>query len=75
VDPRVIPIGSRVYVPQAEQVVVNGKPLSGIFLAHDIGSAVKGKHIDFFVGSKQNIDAFSTSGMKSLGSVDVYLLE
>ena len=75
VDPRVIPIGARVYVPQAERVVVNGVPLSGIFRAQDIGSAVKGKHIDVFVGSRENIDAFSSSGLKSLSSVDVYILE
>jgi 3D (Asp-Asp-Asp) domain-containing protein len=75
VDPRVIPIGARVYIPQAERVVVNGSPLSGIFRAEDIGSAVKGKHIDVFVGSRENARAFGASGMRSLGSVDVYILE
>jgi 3D (Asp-Asp-Asp) domain-containing protein len=75
VDPRIIPLGARVYVPQAEKVVVKGKRLSGIFHAHDIGSAVKGKHIDVFVGPKENIEAFSSAGMRSLGSVDVYVLE
>lgn len=75
VDPRVIPIGSRVYIPQAERVVVDGVPLSGIFRAQDIGSAVQGKHIDVFVGARRNVDAFSASGLRSLGSVDVYILE
>jgi 3D (Asp-Asp-Asp) domain-containing protein len=75
VDPRIIPLGARVYIPQAEKVVVNGKRLSGIFHAHDIGSAVKGKHIDLFVGSRNNIDAFKSAGMRSLGSVDIYILE
>lgn len=75
VDPRLIPIGSVVYIPQAENVVVDGKPQSGIFYAHDIGSAVKGKHIDIFVGSKGNMAAFSLAGMRSAGSVDVYVLE
>ncbi len=75
VDPRVIPIGARVYIPQAEQVVVNGRPQSGIFYAQDIGSAVKGKHIDIFVGARENIAAFTSAGVRSLGSVDVYILE
>ncbi len=75
VDPRVVPIGAKVYIPQAEKVVIHGKPLNGIFRAHDIGSAVKGKHIDVFVGAKENIQAFKSAGMKSLGSVDVYILE
>ena len=75
VDPRVIPLGARVYIPQAENVVVNGRHHSGIFYAHDIGSAVKGKHIDVFVGDRGNTEAFSSAGMKSLGGVDVYILE
>ncbi|MBM3315639.1 hypothetical protein FJY71_07385, partial [candidate division WOR-3 bacterium] len=40
VDPRVIPLGSRLYIPQAGGVVVNGRPLTGLFYAHDIGSAI-----------------------------------
>ncbi|MEO0081965.1 MAG: 3D domain-containing protein [candidate division WOR-3 bacterium] len=75
VDPRVVPIGAMVYIPQAENVVVNGRRLNGVFRAHDIGSAVKGKHVDIFVGSKDNIEAFRSAGIISAGSVDVYLLE
>ncbi len=75
VDPRIIPLGSTIYIPQAANVVVDGKPLSGIFYAHDIGSAVKGKHIDIFVGRKANMAYFTLAGMQSSGSVDVYVLE
>lgn len=75
VDPRVIPLGAKLYIPQAEKVVVNGRPSNGIFYAHDIGSAVKGKHIDVFVGPKSNAQAFASAGMRSLSSVDVYILE
>jgi 3D (Asp-Asp-Asp) domain-containing protein len=75
VDPRLIPIGSRVYIPQAENVVVDGRALNGVFYANDIGSAVKGKHIDVFVGRRQNMAAFSSAGMRSSGNVDVYILE
>ncbi len=75
VDPRVIPMGSLVYIPQAENVTVGGKRLTGLFRAHDIGSAVKGKHIDIFVGSKDNCEAFQLAGVRSAGNVDVYVLE
>lgn len=75
VDPKVIPLGSKVYIPQAEKVVVNGKRLNGIFYAHDIGSAVDGRHIDIFIGDKANMAAFASAGMPSSGYVDVYILE
>ena len=75
VDPRIIPLGSVVYIPQAEGVTVDGQVLNGVFYAHDVGSAIKGKHIDVFVGRKQNMDAFSSAGMGSSSSVDVYILE
>jgi 3D (Asp-Asp-Asp) domain-containing protein len=75
VDPRLVPLGSRLYVPQAGGVTVNGKPLTGVFYAHDIGSAIKGKRIDIFIGDKENMAAFGLAGMGSSSSVDVYLLE
>lgn len=75
VDPRVVPLGSRLYVPQAGNVVIDGQPLTGVFYAHDIGSAIKGKRIDVFLGVKEHMQAFSAAGMGSSSSVDVYLLE
>jgi 3D (Asp-Asp-Asp) domain-containing protein len=42
VDPKLIPEGSRVYVPAYRSI--NG----GWFLAQDTGSAIKGRHIDVF---------------------------
>ena len=75
VDPRLIPLGSVVYIPQAENVSVDGHALSGVFYAHDVGSAVKGKHIDIFVGRKANMDAFTSAGMGSASGVDIYILE
>jgi len=75
VDPRLIPLGSVVYIPQAENVSIEGQTLGGVFYAHDVGSAIKGKHIDIFVGRKQNMDAFTSAGMGSASGVDVYVLE
>ena len=43
VDPKVIPLGSKVYVPHI-----------GWCLAHDTGSAIKGNRIDVAMDSKEN---------------------
>jgi len=75
VDPRLIPLGSVVYIPQAENVSIDGQTLGGVFYAHDVGTAIKGKHIDIFVGQKHNMDAFTSAGMGSASGVDVYILE
>jgi 3D (Asp-Asp-Asp) domain-containing protein len=42
VDPRLIPMGSRVYVPAYR--AING----GWFVAQDTGGAIKGRHIDVY---------------------------
>ncbi len=75
VDPRLIPLGSIVYIPQAENVTIGGRTHGGVFYADDIGSAIKGKHIDVFAGHRQNMDAFTSAGMGSSSGVDVYILE
>lgn len=75
VDPKVIPLGSRLFIPQFERVKLNEKELNGIFYAHDIGSGVKGNHLDIFLGKKDYMKLLASAGIKSSGVVDVYLLE
>ena len=41
VDPKVIPYGTKVYIPQLDKV----------FIAEDCGSAIKGNRIDIFMNS------------------------
>jgi len=43
VDPKLIPLGSRVYVPFYKAL-----GLSGWFIAQDTGGAIKGRHIDVY---------------------------
>ncbi len=43
VDPRVIPLGSRVYVP-----AYRGDGQGGWFIAQDTGGAINGRHIDVY---------------------------
>ena len=55
IDPKVIPIGSVLYIPSARGMMVdpgNGTrfKLDGYFFAADIGSAIAGNHIDIFAG-------------------------
>lgn len=59
VDPRVIPYGSKVYIPRAAGVeyMHEGKTHihDGIFLAQDTGGKIKGTHIDVYLGPVNGI--------------------
>lgn len=55
VDPRMIPIGSTVYVPELVGVVMpDGTRHDGCLRADDMGGAIKEHKIDFFVESYEN---------------------
>jgi 3D (Asp-Asp-Asp) domain-containing protein len=60
VDRTLIPIGSVIYIPEARGVAVtlpSGEQVvhDGYFYAADVGSAIKGNHIDVFLGiAKRN---------------------
>ena len=58
VDPRVIPYGTRVYIPQLDKV----------FIAEDCGSAIKGRRIDIYM---QDYDTCMEWGFKT---IDIYIL-
>lgn len=50
VDPRVIPMGSRVMVHFEDE---SYQVYNGVYTARDTGSAIKGRKIDFFMGDFQ----------------------
>ena len=53
VDPSLIPLGTTLYIPLFDgKTAPNGKVLDGCFFAGDVGSAIKGRHLDLFVGKK-----------------------
>lgn len=69
VDPTVIPLGSVIYISDADGKTVimeNGETWvhDGYFFAGDVGSAVKGNHIDIFTG-KLNHKPFDFVGSSS----------
>ena len=58
VDPKVIPYGTKVYIPKFNMT----------FTAEDCGSAIKGNKIDIFMGSKK--EAYNWGRRK----IDIYIL-
>lgn len=59
VDPNVIPIGSRVYIEGI-----------GYRIAQDVGSAIKGNHIDVYISDLQTAKAFGVQYGKKVELID-----
>jgi len=66
VDPKVIPLGSVLYIPELDGLTMPGQAPWGGFthdgcvVATDVGGGIDGQHIDFFVGRlayKKALDA------------------
>ncbi len=73
VDPRVIPRGTKLYIHKTNGVIVSGgRVATGSWEAHDTGSAIRGKHIDLFVGSRSAEYAFEARGLISGSKVEVF---
>lgn len=55
-DPKVIPTGTLLYIPEARGSIIAVSPEEtivhdGYFFAADVGGAIKGNHIDVFIGT------------------------
>lgn len=76
VDKSVIPLGTAIYIPAARGVRVTlpdgTRPLhDGYFFAADVGGAIEGSHVDFFLGfTESNPFSFVTSSAS--GKFDAY---
>jgi 3D (Asp-Asp-Asp) domain-containing protein len=62
-DPKVIPHGTILYIPEArgaEVVMPNGRKIihDGFFFAGDKGGAIKGNHIDVYIGTFKKAPIF-----------------
>jgi 3D (Asp-Asp-Asp) domain-containing protein len=76
VDPSLIPVGSTLYIPEAEGTRLSaGAYHDGVFRADDIGSAIKGDRLDVYLGLKSNLDLFRSTALCNPGYVSVYLLQ
>lgn len=50
-DQSLYPFGTKLYIPAARGLKLpGGKVHDGIFVVDDVGSAIKGNHLDFFTG-------------------------
>lgn len=59
VDPRVIPLGTRVYIEG-----VGSTPTYGYAVAADIGSAIKGNKIDLYLDDQSEVDRWGVKKVK-----------
>ena len=75
VDPRVIPLGSKIYIPQLKgSRLPDGTIHDGIFIAADRGH-FRGHRIDIFVGEgARGARPFTRRGYTSRSHVTVYLM-
>lgn len=64
VDPRVIPLGTRLYIESTDGSFVYGTAVAG-----DVGGAIKGNTVDLFFNSVQECNRFGRR------TVNVYILE
>ena len=64
VDPKEIPIGTRILIPQAIGALLpDGSVHDGVFRADDTGGAIKGKHVDVFCGLKRDMKILQGRGI------------
>lgn len=77
VDPQKIPLGSILFIPQAQGIPLpDGSEHDGYFLAHDVGGAIKGDRLDLFVGTEEDVrNSFTENGLANKSSVEVLLVE
>ena len=74
VDPKIVKIGSRVYVPQLKGMTLpDGTIHDGMFIAADRGH-FRGKHLDFFIGAgTRGVRPFYRKGYGSRSRVTLYV--
>ena len=62
VDPRLIPIGDTLYIPELDGLPMpDGQVHDGCVRADDTGGSIKQKKMDFFVVSKENFRAINST--------------
>lgn len=75
VDPKVIPLDSKIYIPEVKGAVLpDGSIHDGIFHALDIGAAIQDKRIDIFTAFGDQSSVFEAVGVIHMRPVHVYLV-
>lgn len=75
VDPKVVKIGSKLYIPDAIGAVLpDGTIHDGYFTAVDIGDLIQNKKIDIFTSFGDQSRVFESIGLSTGKMTDVYLV-
>lgn len=74
VDPKFIPLGTRVYIPEFKGLrLPDGTIHDGMFMAHDRSASVRGAHIDIFTKTgRKSTWPFIEKGFHSGSRVTIY---
>lgn len=76
VDPKVIPLGSQIYIPAAVGAVLpDGSVHDGFFTAVDIGDLIQDKKIDIFTSFGDQSKVFESMGLETGKITDIYLVK
>jgi 3D (Asp-Asp-Asp) domain-containing protein len=77
-DPSIFPLGTVLYIPKARgnKIVVGDKMIihDGYFFVADIGGAIKGVHIDVFIGIKKKPLFFPWIGHKASATFKIHVV-
>ncbi len=75
VDPRVVPIPSRIYIPAAKGIKLpDGSVHDGYFEAVDIGDAIQDQRLDIFTSFGDQSAVFERNGLTNMKATAVYLV-
>ncbi len=75
VDPKVVPIPSKIYIPAAVGArLPDGTTHDGYFEAVDIGAAIQDKRIDMFTSYGDQSAVFKRHGVTNMKPLEVYLV-
>ena len=72
-DPELIPSGTLLYLEALEGFLrPSGEPHTGLIRADDIGRSIRGKHIDIFIGTEDNLEKMERQVCPSLGRLSLH---
>lgn len=76
VDPTVVPMDSKIYIPKAKGIKLpDGSIHDGYFSAIDIGAAIQNKRIDVFTSYGDQSSVFKKAGFTNMTPVEVFIVE
>ena len=76
VDPTQIPLGSLVMIDETvDMILPDGTFHNGLWRAEDVGSAIKGDHIDLFTGSRHDARVLQAHGITHMQRLTVRMVE